>query len=74
VLGVTIVGARAGDLLLPWSQAITGKASSFALGAAIVAYPTRSEITKAAAFAAWQPKVFGAVPRRWATLLAKMRR
>ena len=74
VLGVTIVGARAGELLLPWAQAITGKASSFALGSAIVAYPTRSEISKAVAFAAWQPKVFGAVPRRWATLLARLRR
>lgn len=74
VLGVTIVGTRAGELLLPWSQVITGKASSFALGSAIIAYPTRSEIAKAAAFAAWQPRVFGALPRRWAKLLARMRR
>ena len=74
VLGVTIVGARAGELLLPWAQVITGKASSFALGSAIVAYPTRSEITKAAAFAAWQPTVFGKWPKRWAQLLARMRR
>ena len=74
VLGVTIVGARAGELLLPWAQVITGKASSFALGSAIVAYPTRSEIAKAAAFAAWQPTVFGAWPKRWAKLLARMRR
>ena len=74
VLGVTIVGARAGELLLPWAQVITGKASSFALGSAIVAYPTRSEIAKAAAFAAWQPTVFGKWPKRWAQLLARMRR
>ena len=74
VLGVTIVGARAGELLLPWAQVITGKASSFALGSAIVAYPTRSEIAKAAAFAAWQPTVFGTWPKRWAQLLARMRR
>lgn len=74
VLGVTIVGSRAGELLLPWAQVITGKASSFALGSTIVAYPTRSEIAKAAAFAAWQPTVFGAWPKRWAKLLAKLRR
>ena len=74
VLGVTIVGVRAGELLLPWAQVITGKASSFALGSAIIAYPTRSEIAKAAAFAAWQPAVFGRWPRRWARLLARMRR
>ena len=74
VLGVTIVGARACDLLLPWSQVITGKVSSFALGSAVIAYPTRSEVAKAAAFAAWQPRVFGVWPKRWARLLARLRR
>ena len=74
VVGVTVVGARAGDLLLPWAQIITGKASTFALGSAIVAYPTRSDIAKAVAFAAWSPKVFGTVPRIWARTLAKLRR
>lgn len=74
MLGVTIVGAHAGDLLLPWAQVITGKASSFALGSAVIAYPTRSEIAKAAAFAAWEPRVFGAWPKRWAQLLARLRR
>ena len=74
VLGVTIVGAHAGELLLPWSQIMTGKASTFALGSAVVAYPTRSEIAKAAAFAAWEPRVFGVWPKRWARLLARLRR
>ena len=74
VLGVTIVGAGAGDLLLPWSQVITGKASTFALGSAVIAYPTRSEIAKVAAFAEWAPRVFGAWPKRWAQLLARLRR
>ena len=74
VVGVTIVGAHAGDLLLPWAQVIVGKATTFALGAAIVAYPTRSEIAKATAFAAWSPIVFGAAPKRWAALLARSRR
>ncbi len=74
VLGVTIVGADAGDLLLPWAQIITGKASTFALGSAIVAYPTRGEISKAASFAVWEPVVFGKWPKRWAALVAKTRR
>ncbi|WP_295631224.1 FAD-dependent oxidoreductase [Novosphingobium sp.] len=74
VLGVTIVGTHAGELLLSWSQIMTGKASTFALGSAVIAYPTRSEIGKAAAFAVWEPKVFGAWPRRWARLLARLRR
>jgi len=74
VLGVTIVGSAAGDLLLPWSQVITGKASTFALGSAVVAYPTRGEISKAASFAAWEPFIFGAWPKRWAALVAGKRR
>ncbi len=74
VVGVVIVGARAGELLLPWTQVIADKASTFALGSAIVAYPTRSEIAKAAAFSAWEPTVFGAWPKRWAGTLARMRR
>ena len=73
VIGVTIVGAHAGDLLLPWTQIITGKASTFALGSAVVAYPTRSEIAKAAAFAAHAPAVFGAWPKRWAAMVGKAR-
>ena len=73
IVGVTIVGPHAGELLLPWTQAILGKASSFALLSAIVAYPTRSEISKAAAFAAWQPAIFGFWPRRWARIVARRR-
>lgn len=74
VVGVTIVGTRAGELLLPWAQIIVGKASLFALGSAIIAYPSRAEIGKAAAFAAFQPHIFGVWPRRWARLVARMRR
>ena len=74
VVGVTIVGAHAGDLLLPWAQIITGKASTFALGAAMIAYPTRSEISKAVAFAAYSPTVFGDLPKRWAATVARIRR
>lgn len=74
VLGASVVGKHAGELLLPLAQSITGKSSTFALGSAIVAYPTRSEIAKAAAFAAWEPTVFGPWPKRWAALVAKMRR
>lgn len=74
VIGASIVGKNAGELLLPYSQLITGKASSFAMGSAIVAYPTRSEITKAVAFAAWEPTVFSAIPKKWAALLARLRR
>jgi hypothetical protein len=74
VLGASMVGKDAGELLLPFAQAITGKSSTFALGSAIIAYPTRSEISKAAAFSAWEPTVFGAIPKKWAQLVARLRR
>lgn len=73
-LGASMVGKDAGELLLPFAQAITGKSSTFALGSAIIAYPTRSEISKAAAFSAWEPTVFGAIPKKWAQLVARLRR
>ena len=74
VLGASIVGKHAGELLLPFTQSITGKSSTFALGSAIIAYPTRSEISKAAAFTAWEPTVFGSLPKKYAALVAKLRR
>lgn len=74
VLGVSIVGKNAGELLLPFTQQITGKSSTFALGSAIISYPTRSEISKAAAFSAWEPTVFGSLPKKYAAFVAGMRR
>ncbi len=73
LLGVTIVGDGAGDLLLPWSQVMAGRASLWALSGATVPYPTRSEASKAAAFAPFAPRVFGPAARRWARALAALR-
>jgi pyruvate/2-oxoglutarate dehydrogenase complex dihydrolipoamide dehydrogenase (E3) component len=74
VVGATIVGRHAGDLLLPWAQAIVGKATVFGLSGMIVAYPNRSDISKAVAFKAYEPTIFGAWPKRWAKFLASLRR
>ncbi len=74
VIGASICGKNAGELLLPFTQSITGKSSTFALGSAIISYPTRSEISKAAAFSAWEPTVFGSLPKKYAAFVAKMRR
>ena len=74
VLGASIVGKGAGELLLPLTQSITGKTSTFALGSAVISYPTRSEITKAVAFAAWEPTVFGSLPKKYVGFVAKLRR
>ncbi|WP_338241389.1 dihydrolipoyl dehydrogenase family protein [Aurantiacibacter hainanensis] len=74
VVGASICGINAGELLLPFTQLITGKSGTFDLGGAIVSYPTRAEIVKAAAFSAWEPTVFGKWPKKWASLLARIRR
>jgi len=71
VLGATVVGPHAGELLLPWSLAIGGKANAFAIGGAIVPYPTRSDISKQAGFAIWEPTIFGGLPKLWAQFRAK---
>ena len=74
LLGASVVGAHAGDMLLPLAQVITGKASTFALGSAVIAYPTRGEIAKALAFKAWEPLVFGEWPKKWCAFIARRRR
>lgn len=71
VLGATVVGPHAGEFLLPWSLAIGGKANAFAIGGAIVPYPTRSDISKQAGFAIWEPTIFGNTAKRWARFRAK---
>ena len=74
LVGVTAVGAGAGELLLPWTLAMRGKASLWAISGAVVAYPTRSEASKAAAFAAFEGLIFGRAARGWARALAAARR
>ncbi len=74
LVGVTIVGGGAGELLLPWSLALRGRASPWAVSGAMVAYPTRSEASKALGFAAYEPLIFGRFGRGWARTLAALRR
>jgi pyruvate/2-oxoglutarate dehydrogenase complex dihydrolipoamide dehydrogenase (E3) component len=58
ILGATMVGAQAGELILPWVLAITSKLKIGAMAAIIAPYPTRSEITKRAAGAYYTPTLF----------------
>lgn len=74
LVGVTMVGPEVGELVLPWVLAMTGKASTWTISGAIVPYPTRSDITKAVTFAAYEPVIFGRLARGWAHTLAAMRR
>ncbi len=58
ILGVTILGHNAGELLLPWSIAITKKLKLSAIASSIVAYPTFSEISKRVAGSYYAKKLF----------------
>jgi pyruvate/2-oxoglutarate dehydrogenase complex dihydrolipoamide dehydrogenase (E3) component len=49
ILGVTIVGAGAGELITPWTLAISQGADIRAIAGIMVPYPTLSEIGKSAA-------------------------
>jgi len=74
VVGATLVGAGAGELVLPWSLVLAGKASRWAVSSAILPYPTRSEMSKAVAFSSYEALVFGRWAQLWARTLARLRR
>ena len=69
VLSVGIVGAGAGDLLLPWSLLLDKKMSLAALADQIVPYPSRSEASKHAASAYYAPRLFSPRGRQLVRLL-----
>ena len=58
VVGATIVGRNAGELILPWVLAISQDLTIGALANLIVPYPTLSEITKRAAGGYYTPTLF----------------
>jgi pyruvate/2-oxoglutarate dehydrogenase complex dihydrolipoamide dehydrogenase (E3) component len=60
VLGATIVGHNAGELITPWTLAISEGLKIGALANLIVPYPTLSEISKRAAGAYYTPALFSA--------------
>jgi pyruvate/2-oxoglutarate dehydrogenase complex dihydrolipoamide dehydrogenase (E3) component len=73
VLGATVVGAGAGDLIAPWTFAVARKLKLTNLAQTVVAYPTRSEITKAAAGSAFTATLFSPRTRRLVALLKRVR-
>jgi pyruvate/2-oxoglutarate dehydrogenase complex dihydrolipoamide dehydrogenase (E3) component len=58
ILGVTITGRDAGELILPWVIAIREKKSLRTFTDTIVPYPTRSEISKRVAGEFYKPQIF----------------
>jgi len=70
ILGAAIVGPRAGDLLQPWTLAISQGLKIGAMAGAVAPYPTFVEIGKRAAGAYFAPKVFGSGMKRLVRFLA----
>ena len=72
VLGVGIVGLRAGELLQPWSLAIDRRLRLSSIAGLIVPYPTLGEINKRVAGAYFAPKLFSGRTRKLVRLLARL--
>lgn len=72
VLGVSILGSQAGELIGLWALAMSKKLKLSTITATILPYPTRGEISKAAASAFYSPKLFSIWPRRIVRLLLKL--
>lgn len=64
ILGATIVGPRAGELIGPWCLAISSGLGIGSVASTVLPYPTLSEISKRAAGSYYTPKLFGRATRR----------
>jgi pyruvate/2-oxoglutarate dehydrogenase complex dihydrolipoamide dehydrogenase (E3) component len=63
ILGATIVGHHAGELIMPWVLAMSQGLKIGALANAIAPYPTLSEISKRAAGSYYTPTLFSSRTR-----------
>ncbi|MGH7061676.1 MAG: FAD-dependent oxidoreductase, partial [Stellaceae bacterium] len=72
ILGASILGAGAGELILPWALAISQKLKIAALANLVVPYPTRGEAGKRAAGSFYTPRLFSPRTRRLVRLLARL--
>jgi pyruvate/2-oxoglutarate dehydrogenase complex dihydrolipoamide dehydrogenase (E3) component len=72
ILGASIVGAHAGELILPWVLAIRQKLKIGAIADLIAPYPTLGEVSKRAAGSYYAPKLFGPTTRWLVRQLARL--
>lgn len=72
ILGATIVGENAGELILPWVMAIREKKTLRSFTDLIAPYPTLSEISKRVAGQFYTPKLFSNGMRRLVRFLLKL--
>jgi pyruvate/2-oxoglutarate dehydrogenase complex dihydrolipoamide dehydrogenase (E3) component len=73
ILGATIVGAGAGDLISTWSLALSQNLNIRAMAGMVVPYPTVGEIGKRAAMTYFIPRLTRPWVRRIIALLRRLR-
>jgi pyruvate/2-oxoglutarate dehydrogenase complex dihydrolipoamide dehydrogenase (E3) component len=71
ILGATIVGPRAGELIGTWGLAISSGLKIGAVASMIAPYPTLAEVSKRAAGSYFTPTLFGARTRRLVGLVQR---
>lgn len=71
ILGASIVGQNAGEMIGPWAILISQNAKIGDVAKSILPYPTRSEASKRAAGGFYTPKLFSRRTRRLVQFLAK---
>jgi len=69
VLGAAIVGAHAGEVILPWVMAVTTKAKVSTMAGLVAPYPTLGEAGKRAAGAYFTPRLFSPRTRKLVSFL-----
>lgn len=69
ILGATILGAEAGELLLPWIIAIHNDMTLRAFTDVIIPYPTLSETTKQIAGEFYKPLLYSKLVKTWIKVL-----
>ena len=71
VLGASMIGAHAGELIQPWGLAISGGLKLSTMAGFIAPYPTLAEVNKRAAGSFYTSKLFSERTRRVVRLLAR---
>jgi pyruvate/2-oxoglutarate dehydrogenase complex dihydrolipoamide dehydrogenase (E3) component len=71
ILGASIVGDHAGELIHAWSLAVSAKMKIKAMTGFVAPYPTLGEINKRAAYGYYAPSLGNPWLRRVIRILAK---
>ena len=72
ILGASIVGPRAGELIQPWVLAMSSNRKIGAMATYVSPYPTLTEVNKRAAGSFYTPRLFGDRTRKIVRFLLKL--